>query len=959
MVASLGTASASGAAPAPHEDLEMKNAQQIEQQQLESFNSLVQQCEQALTQLLQHQQAATDEQLLESFTQSLPRPLLASILQSDANSSLARSALECAFRTAAQSECQSLRQCEQQQQQQQDSSMNDASTEFQFKSSPLATLFELCRVCCTIESVASASNDESIATTTTTLCDASLLFSLMHDVLEALPLSALHSTFESLHSIIHALHQTHPQLVTKNKLLLLKTCNQLLTRRLNKTSERATVLCGQVLCLLAHCLPVDERSGVNVQAKLNTDNVTELQHVNADDLPSELIAHGSVDSKSQQVRVPLSAELYRTLWSLQSYLYAAPQMLFKDSTKFDAFTAAIDTVLTVFETLPCSASSSNCSSNVSRSDASAASAIKQLSPRRAPSNSPLASPQHRIDNDDSSASSLTVSAFRYFPKYLTGVKLLPLQLVDAEFRRHLLVQLLIYHQFCINPQGDQPDEAPIVVAAAAPIAAAAAAADKAEEGEAHSSDKPVSPRPSAGKQASASPAVPIVAVPSKPIAPPFVSILTPTQISQLWKLRERMLRCLSATTTTTPAASARSVDSRFTLCVLHLLQRERHWLKWKAHGFDGGLTRASRMTRDAVDMSRRLTLPIVKGTKQVGKKRPATLIPVFKLDSLGNVIGESDANSSALHCTPMGNKELALLWDMGSNHEAQCDEARHFEPQLNDSLEWMFEQERERDAELAEKEAQVKQRNNNQSADDAQMKDDEQDTAAAEDDADDDSSDRYMHNARYRWRVLRCMSHQNVRQFAQCSGDLELIVNTKLNRQLKIKQQSLQQSTQQSVQSTPVVETKSIASELRKVSIDESQSKPSLSAVAASSAPLIDASRAQQSIAATATTTTTTDASHSPSVSGGVPSRKHALDNLPAAAADEPKAKKIKTEPIVASADSTSDSKERTPGVDPAANASASATASSLTSVLVPPASDVSPALALDSIPIKAEPSSP
>ena len=59
----------------------------------------------------------------------------------------------------------------------------------------------------------------------------------------------------------------------RGKLILLRTCNQLL-RRFSQT--RRASLCGRILMLLSKMLGMSERSGVNLLGRVHSDNVTEL-----------------------------------------------------------------------------------------------------------------------------------------------------------------------------------------------------------------------------------------------------------------------------------------------------------------------------------------------------------------------------------------------------------------------------------------------------------------------------------------------------------------------------------------------------------------------------------------------------------------------------------------------------------------------------------------------------------
>ncbi|CAI0421553.1 unnamed protein product [Linum tenue] len=64
------------------------------------------------------------------------------------------------------------------------------------------------------------------------------------------------------------------ELFARGKLVMLRTCNQLL-RRLSKAND--VVFCGRILMFLAHFFPLSERSAVNIKGVFNTSNETKYE----------------------------------------------------------------------------------------------------------------------------------------------------------------------------------------------------------------------------------------------------------------------------------------------------------------------------------------------------------------------------------------------------------------------------------------------------------------------------------------------------------------------------------------------------------------------------------------------------------------------------------------------------------------------------------------------------------
>ncbi|XP_031399822.1 THO complex subunit 1 isoform X1 [Punica granatum] len=119
------------------------------------------------------------------------------------------------------------------------------------------------------------------------------------------------------------------ELFARGKLVMLRTCNQLL-RRLSKAND--VVFCGRILMFLAHFFPLSERSAVNIKGVFNTSNETSYE-------------------KEPPAGIAIDFNFYKTFWSLQEY-FCNPPSLSLAPTKWLKFTSSLMVVLNTFEAQP-------------------------------------------------------------------------------------------------------------------------------------------------------------------------------------------------------------------------------------------------------------------------------------------------------------------------------------------------------------------------------------------------------------------------------------------------------------------------------------------------------------------------------------------------------------------------------------------------------------------------------
>ena len=180
-----------------------------------------------------------------------------------------------------------------------------------------------------------------------------------------------------------------PGVMPKSHHTLLRTCT-LMLRRLSKSQDAS--LCGRVLLFLAKFLPLTERSGVNLSGAFHIENVT----------PVEDVPDGAVDAEGR----PVDAEFYATFWGLQKWFSDPPSAL--RSGRWTEISKGILTVLDKF------------------------------------ASEKVTVTENAHQKDISSAGGTSV-------KYLSSARLLPLQLRDAAFRRHFLLQALVLMAWVEHP----------------------------------------------------------------------------------------------------------------------------------------------------------------------------------------------------------------------------------------------------------------------------------------------------------------------------------------------------------------------------------------------------------------------------------------------------------------------------------------------------------------------------
>ncbi|KAH7646569.1 tho complex subunit 1-like protein [Dermatophagoides farinae] len=191
---------------------------------------------------------------------------------------------------------------------------------------------------------------------------------------------------------------------------LLRTCNDLL-RRLSRNQN--TVFCGRILIFLANFFPLFERSGLNLTSEFNQDNSTSYSLQEDEELEENLPDDDdkNVTDEKEVDRIKVDMNFYKKFWQLQEY-FRNPTISYQRNN-FKNFQNYCNEVLSVF-------------------------AGYKIDPNSCFYFQALGLDNSNHNNDDKSI---------FFVKYLTNQKLLELQLSDSNFRRHILIQILIVFQY--------------------------------------------------------------------------------------------------------------------------------------------------------------------------------------------------------------------------------------------------------------------------------------------------------------------------------------------------------------------------------------------------------------------------------------------------------------------------------------------------------------------------------
>lgn len=176
----------------------------------------------------------------------------------------------------------------------------------------------------------------------------------MEDLLDSQTIAGCRIVFEWLESRRDRI--TPETTYKKWSIVLLRICNELL-RRLSRAEDN--VFCGRVFIFVFQCVPLGDRSSVNLQGEYHVENVTKYESdavddgtkMDVDSAPptqqngeSKSITNGNNKDQSE----PLSSDaLYSLFWPLQDS-FSQPLTLF-DSSNMKKFKNSVEQTLSKFK----------------------------------------------------------------------------------------------------------------------------------------------------------------------------------------------------------------------------------------------------------------------------------------------------------------------------------------------------------------------------------------------------------------------------------------------------------------------------------------------------------------------------------------------------------------------------------------------------------------------------------
>ncbi|GAX80221.1 hypothetical protein CEUSTIGMA_g7659.t1 [Chlamydomonas eustigma] len=224
------------------------------------------------------------------------------------------------------------------------------------------------------------------------------------------------------------------------QLAILRSCNGLL-RRLSKAND--VQLCGRILVFIVRLYPLSDKSGLNLGGTINAGLPLPIDEVKPEDLDT--------------VGQPIDIKLYNTFWNMQS-IFKTPAQLLTTAAAWNRFKDDLSTILNAFSTLPITVPATGITAGASVSSSSSV-GNKGASLQRN-SGGKGSSSSMDVDGSSSHGHGGAVVAIQgggggessaTTVKYLTSSKLFGLQMRDATFRRHFLVQVSIQLHFLRHP----------------------------------------------------------------------------------------------------------------------------------------------------------------------------------------------------------------------------------------------------------------------------------------------------------------------------------------------------------------------------------------------------------------------------------------------------------------------------------------------------------------------------
>lgn len=202
--------------------------------------------------------------------------------------------------------------------------------------------------------------------TDTNQCDSALLLYLVEELLDSQTIAGCRIIFDWLESRRHRITPENPRKTDGQQkaegLVLLRICNELL-RRLSRAEDN--VFCGRVFIFVFQCVPLGDRSSVNLHGGYHVENVTTYESNTAED-DSKMDIDSAADTQKEngvskpatngndkKTSEPLSSDaLYYLFWPLQES-FSQPLQLFEPQN-LQKFKHSVEVTVKKFESFPAS-----------------------------------------------------------------------------------------------------------------------------------------------------------------------------------------------------------------------------------------------------------------------------------------------------------------------------------------------------------------------------------------------------------------------------------------------------------------------------------------------------------------------------------------------------------------------------------------------------------------------------
>jgi len=267
--------------------------------------------------------------------------------------------------------------------------------------------------------------DLAIALASAEVAESNTPFALLEDLFDTQVISDAERLFGLIEKRAAALAPflTPQQKYQRGKLTLIRTSNELL-RRLSKSKN--TNFCGRILLFMAYVLPLAEKSGLNLKGVSAASHVEYEASEPADgmdaeglDAPAEIPAREEGGEAMGGTTVDFS--FYSTFWKLQK-AFSEPVKAMA-SEQWASLVVQLESVLQVFGAFAQHGEGGEGDASVGEG------ASTEVGEGAA------------MEVDEAEALQEV-----YFAMFLTSSKLINLQLRDPYFRRHVIVQMLIFLQ---------------------------------------------------------------------------------------------------------------------------------------------------------------------------------------------------------------------------------------------------------------------------------------------------------------------------------------------------------------------------------------------------------------------------------------------------------------------------------------------------------------------------------